>query len=211
MSHVVLLGDSVFDNGVYVGRDEPDVAMQLRGRLPAGWEVTLAAVDGAVVADVPRQLSRLPGGATHLVLSAGGNDALMHVDILGRPAHSFAGVIGHLAMLAEAFEGRYLAVLDAVRRCGLPTAVCTVYYPSFPDAEVQRLASTALAVFNDVILRAAFRAAVPVLDLRLICDSPADYANPIEPSAAGGEKIAAAIARLVAEHDFDSGRCSVSV
>lgn len=47
---------------------------------------------------------------------------------------------------------------------------------------------------------------LPLIDLRLVCDDPADYANPIEPSEAGGRKIAAAIVRLVSEHDFHSGR-----
>jgi hypothetical protein len=32
-----------------------------------------------------------------------------------------------------------------------------------------------------------------VIDLRLICSEPADYANPIEPSGPGGQKIARAI------------------
>jgi hypothetical protein len=32
-----------------------------------------------------------------------------------------------------------------------------------------------------------------VIDLRLVCTEPADYANPIEPSSGGGEKIARAI------------------
>jgi hypothetical protein len=38
-----------------------------------------------------------------------------------------------------------------------------------------------------------------VIDLRLICDERADYSavSPIEPSAAGGGKIARAIARAV--------------
>ena len=36
-----------------------------------------------------------------------------------------------------------------------------------------------------------------------------DYANPIEPSSVGGEKIARAIARVVAEHDFAAGRTAV--
>lgn len=36
-----------------------------------------------------------------------------------------------------------------------------------------------------------------VLDLRSICTGPADCANPIEPSSAGGAKIAAAIAAAV--------------
>jgi hypothetical protein len=48
-----------------------------------------------------------------------------------------------------------------------------------------------------------------VIELRAVCSRPEDYANPIEPSSAGGEKIARAIARLVAEHDFASGKTAV--
>jgi hypothetical protein len=48
---------------------------------------------------------------------------------------------------------------------------------------------------------------VPLLDLRLICDEDSDYANPIEPSVQGGEKISAAIRRLMREHDF-SRQCT---
>jgi lysophospholipase L1-like esterase len=208
MGHVVLLGDSIFDNAAYVGGD-PDVALQLKEQLPAGWQVTLRALDGAVVSDVPLQLERLPRDATHLVLSAGGNDALSHVEILSEPARSTAEVLSRLADYAAAFESRYRAVLAAVRDRELPTALCTIYYPSFPDPVIQRLAVTALTVFNDAILRQAFTAGVPVLDLRLICDSPADYANPIEPSAQGGAKIARAIVQTVTLHDFRRRRTEV--
>ena len=45
--HVVLIGDSIFDNGAYVAGG-PDVVTQLRERLPQGWRATLGAVDGAV-------------------------------------------------------------------------------------------------------------------------------------------------------------------
>lgn len=54
----------------------------------------------------------------------------------------------------------------------------------------------ALALFNDVITRAVFAYGLDLVDLRLICDDSADYANPIEPSFAGGQKIAEAIARF---------------
>jgi hypothetical protein len=58
---------------------------------------------------------------------------------------------------------------------------------------------TGLCLFNDVILREAFRVGVSVLDLRLICNEKTDYAatSPIEPSAAGGGKIARAVSRVV--------------
>jgi hypothetical protein len=61
-----------------------------------------------------------------------------------------------------------------------------------------------LCLFNDVILREAFRARMPVIDLRLVCTDAADYSrtSPIEPSAIGGGKIARPIARLVTEYDF---------
>src|SRR6266498_225084 len=58
-------------------------------------------------------------------------------------------------------------------------------------------------------LREAFLAGVPLLDLRLICDEDADYANDIEPSVAGGEKITSAILKLIAECDFLRHRTEV--
>ncbi|HUG90419.1 MAG TPA: hypothetical protein VML55_06280 [Planctomycetaceae bacterium] len=66
---------------------------------------------------------------------------------------------------------------------------------------LDRTEATALCLFNDVIVREAFRARIPVLDLRLLCVEPKDYSDvsPIEPSAAGGAKIAAAIARLLTD------------
>jgi hypothetical protein len=48
-----------------------------------------------------------------------------------------------------------------------------------------------------VIVRAAWARQCGILDLRLICHEPADYANPIEPSGQGGAKIARALARGV--------------
>lgn len=74
MRHIVLLGDSIFDNAAYV-RGGLDVITHLRGQIPDGWKASLRAVDGSVVGDVQRQLE-LPDDATHLVISAGGNDAL---------------------------------------------------------------------------------------------------------------------------------------
>lgn len=189
--HLVLLGDSVFDNAAYVGGG-PDVAAQLAPLLPRGWRATLLAVDGAVIDDVPRQLARLPADATRLVLSVGGNDALRHVGLLDRPARSSAEVLGWVADAVAAFEARYRRLLAAVLACGVPPTLCTIYNGNLgPPAH--RLAATVLAVFDDAIVRAAVAHALPVIDLRLVCTEPADYANPIEPSVQGGAKIARAI------------------
>lgn len=211
MGHVVLAGDSIFDNRAYIGQGEPAVIDQVRAHLPQGWRATLLAVDGSVTEDVPRQLDVLPGDATHLVISTGGNDALEHFDLLTEPAHSVAEALARLAAIGEQFERSYRRMLEAAARRGLPTALCTIYYPAFPDPAIQRLAVTGLTLFNDGILRLAASAGLPVLDLRLICTEPADYANAIEPSAVGGEKIARVIGTVVREHDFTRGRASIYV
>ena len=196
MTHVVLLGDSIFDNRAYVAPG-PDVSCQLRAHLGAGSTVTLLAVDGNVTADVARrQLGRVPRDASHLVVSVGGNDALGYASLLEERAGSVAEAVGRLADAQASFAAEYAAMIDAVVKLGAPTAVCTIYDANFPEP-MRRLVVTALALFNDVISRAAFSRGLPLIDLRLICTKPADYANPIEPSTAGGDKIAGAIADMV--------------
>lgn len=201
MKHIVLLGDSIFDNAAYV-RGGPDVIHQLQAKLPEGWRATLKAVDGSVISNVRRQLAELPEEASHLVVSVGGNNALAHVNILNEKAQSAAEVLNRLADVSESFRGQYHEMLQDILSYQLPTAVCTVYYPRYPDRLLQKIAVAALTIFNDAIIREAFMSGMPLLDLRLICNEDADYANEIEPSTHGGEKISDAILKVVAEHDF---------
>jgi lysophospholipase L1-like esterase len=210
MPHVILLGDSIFDNGAYVP-GENDVVAQLRAELGAGWRASLRAVDGGLTRDVAWQLDRVPADATHLVVSAGGNDALNAAGILEAPALSAAETIGQLADLHESFAADYDAMLAGVLDRRLPTTVCTIYDGNFGNPALQRLASAALTVFNDVILRHATRRRLAVIDLRALCREPEDYANAIEPSAVGGRKIARAIARVVESHDFGAAAASIYV
>ena len=209
MPHVVLLGDSIFDNQAYVRAGEPDVIHQLRERLPDGWRATLLAVDGDVTNSVHSQLERLPADATHLVISVGGNDALGNLSALNEPVHTISGAFARFATLRASFEDAYRRMLEAVLARGLPTAVCTVYNGASPDPAFQRVATIGVALWDDVILGNAVERGLPVLELRRICADRADYANPIEPSARGGAKIAASIAALLAAHDFSVRRAQV--
>jgi hypothetical protein len=199
VSHVVLLGDSIFDNQRYVAPGH-SVFEQLRSRLPAGWKATLLACDGAVTSDVEGQLAVLPDDASHLILSIGGNDALEQRSLL---IDDEPGMIQLLGSIRAEFQERYRAVLQAVLKCGRPLAVCTVY-DAIPGLDEHDRAG--LCLFNDVILREAFRISIPVIDLRLACTSHEDYSSvsPIEPSFAGSIKIARSICRVLESCDFTS-------
>ena len=63
-AHIVLLGDSIFDNAVYVGSKGKSVVQHLQNKIPTGWNATLCAIDGAVIKGVSRQISTIPKDAT---------------------------------------------------------------------------------------------------------------------------------------------------
>ncbi|MBL1256272.1 SGNH/GDSL hydrolase family protein [Methylocystis sp. Sn-Cys] len=192
MSHLVLLGDSIFDNGAYTA-GAPAVISQVRKRIPIGWRATLAAVDGATMADVAAQLARLPADADRLILSIGGNDVLQQADILGAPVTTSAEAIELIGAAARRFEAAYRDMLRPCLQIDRHTTICTVYSGNFTEPAFQRIAEIALTPFNDAIIRIGVEHGLTILDLRLICSAPTDYAGSIEPSSIGGGKIAEAI------------------
>lgn len=200
MAHIVLLGDSTLDNAAYVP-DGQDVASHLRS-ISQDSKISLLAIDGSVIGDIAAQLERLPADVSHLVVSVGGNDAILASGVLDESTTSLAAALDRLADVREAFRAAYRTMLDEVLAQGIATAVCTIYEGADPDPTFRRIASTALAMLNDCITREAAARALPLIDLRVIFDSDEDYANPIEPSASGGHKFAAAIASVVAGQDF---------
>jgi hypothetical protein len=193
--HVVLLGDSIFDNGAYTDTDA-DVITHLRAALPAHWTATLRAVDGARASDLAAQLGRVPADATRLVVAVGGNDALANIDLLSMRATSSAEVLATFGARLASFEAEYRPAIRQLVSLRLPGTICTIYEGALA-AEEARLARIGLMMFNDIILRTAFDERLDVIELRAVCREPSDYANPIEPSGEGGRKIAAAIARAV--------------
>lgn len=205
--HLILLGDSIFDNATYVPDGLP-VIEHLRQTIPTGWQATLLAIDGDITSGVAGQAEAIPPGATHLVISVGGNDALQSTGVFSEPVRTVGEALFHLADVANEFRRDYRQMLQHVLGLKLPVAVCTIYnsVPGLGDME-----KTALALFNEAILQEAFKAKVPVIDLRLICNEDGDYSfiSPIEPSHNGGQKIARAIAALIDGHDFSCRRSAV--
>ena len=187
--HLILLGDSIFDNGVYVEPGQNDVTAHLERKLiSSDWKLDMRAVDGSVVSDVVNQLSHKPiSPPCTFVLSVGGNDALGHLEgILSLGLTDFYEI-------KEGFRKRYTGVLDAILNYGQPLIVCTIYNPNMPEPEMQILAEAGLSFFNDVITEEALRRKLPIIDLREVCSAPEAFANPIEPSEIGGDLITDAI------------------
>jgi hypothetical protein len=207
MTHLVLLGDSIFDNRAYVGGG-PAVIDQVRGIVPASWMVSLLAVDGDTSVQVSDQLVGLPSDCTHIVLSAGGNDAIGCLDLMGSTVSNVMGALGLLSKMLQVFDKNYSALITEVLALQKPLLVCTIY-DSVPGL-VEPL-RVALALFNDIILRQAIAYGVPVLDLRMICTDPEDYSveSPIEPSSHGGAKLVDRMVSVISSHDFEKRGCHV--
>lgn len=199
MKHIVLLGDSIFDNAAYVPGGEPVVA-QLQSRLPNGDRVSLLARDGSIIATLTKQFAKIPDDCSHLVVSIGGNNALENSDIL-RSVDAAQQAFAELATIQQGFAKEYRQMLRTVIGFRRPTVICTIY-DAIPGLKPQEV--TALSIFNDAIIRAGIEVGVPILDLRLVCNEVADFStvSPIEPSERGGSKIVRAILRVINGHDF---------
>ncbi|MGA1625884.1 MAG: SGNH/GDSL hydrolase family protein [Prochlorothrix sp.] len=208
MAHVVLLGDSIFDNAPYVDAGE-SVSCCLERKLPLGWRSTLLAIDGSVTLDVLGQVEQVPRDGTHLFLSVGGNDALQASEYLHRSVSSVEEVMLGFSRIIDDFRGNYVSLVDFLVRRGVPLTLCTIYNPCFERGEEQTIAVMALMFWNDVILQTAIGYGLPVVELRRVFTGPADYANPIEPSGVGADKLADAILTVVRGHDFAQVRSSV--
>ncbi len=199
-SSVILLGDSIFDNAVYVP-GEPCVTEQLQELVPADVSVRMLAVDGDCIRHVKGQLEQVPEDTSHLFVSVGGNDVLEHYETLFGDDHIARDLFTQLHQIQIGFRMQYRDMLEAVVGLNRPAAVCTIY-DSVP--KIEAIALTALSLFNDVIVAEATAINLPIVDLRCVCNEVSDYSarSPIEPSSKGGEKIAGALHRDYAEHDF---------
>ena len=106
----------------------------MQAGLPAGWEGILRAQDDSITTDVPGQLTRLPASSA-LIVSVGGNDALGAMPLLERPARTVADGLHTLADLHDQFHANYQRMVRAVLQQACPTALCTMYYPRFPERQ----------------------------------------------------------------------------
>lgn len=192
--HIILIGDSILDNGSYVSAGES--VFEILSREIPDAKITLLAVDGDTSTDVARHLEFFPEDATDVFISCGGNDALRSIGVLDKKVATVAEALDMLNVVREMFRSNYVLMLEGVLRLSKNVTVLTIYnkVPGISEG-----ALTALALFNEIILEETSKRKIPIIDLRVICNARGDYSevSPIEPSKNGGDKIAKAIAESV--------------
>ena len=173
MKHIVLLGDSIFDNCSYINSAELDVPNQLRSIVGHRARVTNLAVDGHKIGHVKSQLNKLPPSATNLFVSVGGNDGLGYLSIFNSHVNTVGEALQQMYRVGNNFKKRYSEMVDLVLSYNMPTAFCSIYYPRFDSrslgriqdymsvlsngTEVQEMAMAAETVFNDIITYEIFK------------------------------------------------------
>merc|ERR1719482_958590 len=96
--HIVLLGDSTLDNGRYLNLAKGELSVEkqlMKICMERNWDMTVLAQDGSMLEDVrQRQLPLIPEGATHLVMSASGNDLLLLLNQMVAQNFSMGSIYG---------------------------------------------------------------------------------------------------------------------
>jgi hypothetical protein len=197
MSAVCLLGDSIIDNKVYVGRNELSVKEHLEAMSESMFNQI--AVDGHTTKDVLNfQLNQLPKISTHKVLSIGGNDLLQQISFLkNKEALTTKEVMEQAVCKLAPIKKRYRTIVEKLSQQNSKLLLCTVYegnlsYDLF-FRDIAFASQAMVSMLNDVIYSTAATFKVDVLELRNIFTTPQDYANPVEPSHIGGKKLAKGI------------------
>ena len=181
--HLVLLGDAL--QNIDLGAGEIESALVPRPRNP--WKLTVVQALQAL----PRgHVREIPEDATHVVISIEGAWAIEASGLLQGGTHTISEALETLATAADEFEGILRSMIDAAQETGLPTLVCTLVPAHHPKPVQHRILSTALAIFNDRVMRRAVAAGLSIVDLRLVCDEDADYASATLLSRAGVRKVA---------------------
>ena len=204
MSQTILLfGDSIIDNKYYVDENENSVLDHLQNI--SNDEFIQIALDGDTTKDVldkQLQVSTIKD-ASKIILSIGGNDLLQNLSFLYKS--NFENINeGLICLQNEIFQPlaeRYEAIVRVLSSYRANLLLLTVYEGDLGRTDefrgVLNSSKIMASSLNDIVYKTAKKYGADVLELRHIFTSSEDYANPIEPSHIGGEKLAKAITEWV--------------
>ena len=203
MNRVVLFGDSIIDNKTYVSHGEFSVLEHLENI--SNYEYIQVDYDGHTTFDVQNKQLHLSTieKPSHIVLSVGGNDLLQNLSYLsnGPISNVNEAVTGIQQHIFEPLKQRFETIIEELSSQRANLLICTVYEGDLgrTDEFKDVLDSSKIMVssFNDIVYKTAKKYNADVLELREIFISSDDYANPIEPSHIGGEKLAKSIVEWI--------------
>ena len=185
--HIVLIGDGLGD----LARVQQKGPGALEGKLMPGrrdpWKLSVLVADQLVRSSPP---INFPADATHIVISIEGNRAIHESGLLaGKPASMEEG-LARLSYAADQFEDKVAALIQVAQATGLPTVICSMWPPRYPEPAHQGAAVAALGIFNSRILHRAVEARISLVDLHRVCSEQEDYADHIMLSRVGLQKAA---------------------
>ena len=211
--NIVLLGDSIIDNKSYVSENQNSVLEHLnklsihrdKKYRYEDFRYQQLAVDGHTTQDLlKKQLNNDSlKNATNIVLSIGGNDLLQNLQILFENNSRILNdsFVGIQQFIFSPLQDRFETIVEKLSSHRANLLLCTVYEGDLGRSDEYRdvLDSSKIMVssFNDMVYKTANKYNADVLELRHVFTSPEDYANPIEPSHIGGEKLAQSIVQWI--------------
>jgi len=202
--HVVLLGDSTLDNGRYLNLAKGELSVEkqlMKICMDRNWDMTVLAQDGSLLDDVrQRQVPLIPEGATHIVISASGNDLLSLLNQMVVANFTMRSMYATIGTGLQQVADDYRAVIDQLKKRGCHLAICTIYQPNFNHMFFKSLASFSLGLHNSRIKQISVDLDCSVIEFSSMFDSEEDFANPLELSTRGGSKAVENIAAFVIDN-----------
>lgn len=147
-----------------------------------------------------RQLPFIPERATHIVLSASGNDLLALLNQMVAAQFSLSSMYSAIGEGLLQVAERYRDLVQALKGLGCHLACCTVYRPNFDHLFFKSLAMLSLGMHNSRIQQVSIDLDCSIIDLASLFDDDEDFATPLELSTRGGSKVVKNISRFVADH-----------
>jgi len=185
-TRVFLLGDSVFNNDIYVP-DGASVGSLLRKRQK---RVRILAQDGATLPDLRRQILRIPIMAdrrsTYIFVSLGGNDILRAYRGLRKTN------MGPLRRILKSYRRALESLMGKFKDSTIILA--NLYYPTSPTYTKYY---PLIRKWNGDLERLASENSLQVLHLDKALVSPPDFTHDIEPSSRGSRIIVRHILNLL--------------
>lgn len=147
-----------------------------------------------------RQLPYIPTDATHVVISATGNDLLKLMNEMVVANFSLRSLYSTICLSLATLADKYAALVRQLKTAGFHVCVCTIQHPNFNHFVFKSIAGFGLGIHNSRIKRISEEEKCSVIDIANILDCIEDFANPLEMSTRGGSKVVGNIEAFVKDH-----------